>query len=661
MTEPDDLRRSLDDVAATIDVGDLDLATVSARARRRRRRFQLAAGLGAAALVAGATVAVVAFTTNDEPDRLVTTDAEETDTSSPPTTAGDEEPLTTELSTAPAQTVRVIDRTGVVGQVAGVDGAPQHGEWTAAWKDGFLVGSLAFAPQPLPTELPEEVSALFPQEVRDLFGGELPPTIAEATEMLREAGLLETVTEIIQANPEAYEAIYSVRTDEPPTLDVRYTTDGLTWEPIEMTLPPDVGYISGATTVGERLVVWYGSQGPLGDPGDGKVRVATTVDLVNWNVQEIVTTPPSVELPAGVTWSAQPNGLVANESGWMASVYAGIDVDPFELIPAEDRAALDQSGGYSFSTDDTGFTIDPDGDDADLTYTWAELGVAPEIAEFFGDGNYQPTTWAAAWDGVPAPSLAPGPVDGVLATPAGFVALGGEVGFSPDGVTWSSSPLPVEDAYYVTSSFTFDGGIIALVDTPDGVQIHRLDERGGSPQRLDIPGLPATASGLFGPGGRLGVVLDATDHGPPPPPVVVEVDGHRLTIDHASGITDVVDLASGEVVATLDMRGADEDGPITWDDDGVTVTDPTTGEVVVVFPADDIEAASEEAFAREATVDGPYHPDLWLLATADGETFVVEDLDDTDAESFLGPNVLTANGSRLLLQVGGTWVVYDLR
>jgi hypothetical protein len=661
MTEPDDLRRSLDNVAATIDVGDLDLATVRTTARRRRRRVQLTAGLGVAALVAGATVAVVAFSADDEPDRLAT--VAETETSSPPTSIGDEEPATTELSTAAAaQTVRVIDRPGVSSQVAGVAGAPEYGEWTAAWKDGFLVGSQVYAPQPLPTELPEEVSALFPQEVRDLFGGELPPTIAEATQMLEEAGLLEVVTEIISANPEASAAIYSAESQEPPTLDVRFTTDGVTWEPIEMALPPGASYIAGTTTVGDRLVVWYGPQGPLGEFSDGTVRVATTVDLVNWSVQEIVPPAPSFELPDGVNWSVQPFGFAANDSGWVANVSAGIDFDPYALVPAEERAELDQSrGGYSIGTDDAGIMIDLDGAET-ITYTWDELGVAPELAEFLSGQNYVPTTWAATWDGVPAPSQTPGPMEGVIvATPAGFVGLGEEVRFSEDGLTWSTSPLPVDDGYYVTASFAFEGGIIAFVDTPDGVQIHRLDERGGSPQRLEIPGLPASAAGGWGSGNRLGVILDATEPGPPPPPLVVDADGYRLTIDYASGVAEVTDVATGEIVVTADMRSVDEDGPFTSDFAGVTVTDPATGSVVVFFPREALDAAGEALSANEAVVDEEFNPDLWLLASVDGETFVVEDLDEGSGEMYFGPGGLIANGSRLLLQAGGSWVVYDLR
>ncbi len=120
----------------------------------------------------------------------------------------------------------------------------EYGEWIVPWEDGFLVGSMAYQPQPLPDELPEEVVALFPQEVIDLFGGDLPATISEATEQLSEAGLLEVVSEIIQNNPAASEAIYGVETG-PPTLDVRYTVDGITWEPREVVAPPGATYFSG--------------------------------------------------------------------------------------------------------------------------------------------------------------------------------------------------------------------------------------------------------------------------------------------------------------------------------------------------------------------------------------------------------------------------------
>jgi hypothetical protein len=666
MNEPDDLRRGLDDLAGSIDVGDLDLQAVHSSARRRRLRVRLGASLGVAALAVGATVAVVAFNADDEPDTLATADVEEQDDSDVAPTTVDETPPSTELSTTPALSVEVVERAVTVGQRVGVGGAPQFGEWTVGWQDGFLVGAQSFTPQPLPDELPEEVVALFPQEVLDVFGGELPATISEATQMLSEAGLLETVTDIIADNPAASEAIYSVETEvTPPTLDVRFTTDGVTWEPVEMTLPPDASYFNGVATVDGRLVVSYGLQDPTtGASADGIARVASTENLVDWTVQEIVVAPPPVELPTGALWSVYLSGVTANEAGWVASVYAGVEFDPVRLLPDEVRAEYEQSeDGYSSSLDDTGISLERfvGGQTETDKYTWDELGISPDVAAYLTGQNYEPTMWTATWDGMPTASPTPGPTQQIVATPAGFVGLDDRIWFSADGLTWAASPLPVEDDY-VSSSFTFDGGIIAFVNTRDGVRILRLDERGGSPEWLDIPGLPESPQSAFGVGSRLGVVMDAAEPGPPPPPLVVEADGHRLTIDNATGIVEVVELATDEIVATADfMRGLDDDGPIVFDRDGVTVTDPVTGVEVVVFPADELEAASMARYETEPPSEmEEYRPDMWLLATLDGETFVLDDLDDGTGDSYYGPGTLAANGSRLLLQAAGNWVVYDL-
>jgi hypothetical protein len=665
MNEPDELRRGLDDLARSIDVGELDLQSVHSGARRRRLRARLGATIGVVALAVGATVGVVTLPADDEPDTLATLDVDPPDTSDVAATTV-EETLSNELSTTPALTVRMVERPAMVGQRVGTGGAPQYGEWTVGWQDGFLVGAQSFAPQPLPDELPEDVVALFPQEVLDVFGGELPATISEATQMLSEAGLLDTVTDIIAANPAASEAIYSVETEvTPPSLDVRFTTDGVTWEPVEMTLPPDASYFNSVSAVDGRLVVSYGLQDPLtGVAADGIARVATTENLVDWTVQEIVIPPPPVELPADALWSVYVNGVASNETGWVASVHSGLELDLVRLLPDEVRAQYEQSDdGYSTSLDETGFSLERfvAGKSETDKYTWEALGISPDVAAYLTGQNYEPTLWAATWDGSPTASQASVPIQQVVATPAGFVGLGEEIWFSPDGLTWTTNPLPSADAY-LSSSFTFDGGIVAFVGTRNGARILRLDERGGSPQWLDIPGLPENSQGWFGFGSRLGVVLDAAEPGPPPPPLVVETDGHRLTIDNETGTAEVVALATDEVVATADFgRRLDDDASIVFGSDGVTVTDPVTGAVIVVFPTDVLEAASRALYETEPmTEPEEYRPDTWLLATLDGETFVLDDLDDGTGDSYVGGGTLAANGSRLLLQVAGSWVLYDL-
>jgi hypothetical protein len=664
-TPDDDLRARLHHAADAIEPGEMSLDRVRATARRRSLRARAGAVVGVVGLVAAGTVAVVATVDSDDPDTIVSADPAISE--SPDSTQAIDDTVATTLPelAAGGVTVEVVQRPGVVGQAAGADGAPQYGEWATPWRDGFIVGAQAFTPQPLPAELPEEVVALFPPEVVELFDGQLPPTIAEATAMLSEAGLLDEVSEIIAANPAASEAIYSVPVDEDgPTLDVRFTTDGVTWEPIEMTLPPGATYLPAVTTVGDRLVVAYATIDPTtGTNTEGIVRVATTTDLVTWDVQEVVTPPPPVTLPTGSSWSTDVAGFAANESGWVLSLYSGVNFNPEELLPAEVRAELLASEmGYGMSTDETGITIDRTVGDTTETdsYTWDELGVAPEVAAYLGGRADDPTLWSSSWGGTPTASGADTGYGQLVATSAGFLRIGEGVEFSADGNTWNVVDLPVDDAY-VSGSITFDGGAVLLVsDFGGGTQLFRVDETGRSAVLLDVAALPPHIQSGYSASSRNAIMIDASEPPPPPPPLVVEHDGHRLTIDNADQSIEIVDLETGELVGESNLRdlGGRGDGNVVVDQAGVTVTDPTTGEVLVTIPSDVLDAASREQ--RPPDMDVEYTPDFWLLATRDGERFLLDDVDDGTGPESPMIGVLASNGSMLLAQIDNDWVVYDL-
>lgn len=69
--------------------------------------------------------------------------------------------------------------------------------------------------------------------------------------------------------------------------------------------------------------------------------------------------------------------------------------------------------------------------------------------------------------------------------------------FSPDGITWTSSPLPDPDGR-VTAAFPYDGGVIMLSTGADlATDVLRLDETGGDPELLDVPGLPTIGQAGF--------------------------------------------------------------------------------------------------------------------------------------------------------------------
>ena len=686
MTTPDDdLRSRMHGAADTIDAGDLALDDVRATARRRTLWTRAGALVGVLGLVAAGGVAVVAINGSDDPGTLVSADPSIPE--SPESTMAVDDAVASTLpeSTSPAVTVEVIQRPGVVGQPVGVGGAPDYGEWSVPWRDGFLVGAQVYQAQPLPAELPEEIVALFPPEVIELFDGELPSTIDEATEMLDEAGLLEVVTDIVTANPAASDAIFSAPlVDDPPTLDVRFTTDGVTWEPVEMTPPPGATYLSGPTAVGDRLVVAYATTDPLtGMNPDGIVRVATSADLVTWDVQEVTAPPPPVEFPAWVTWSAELMGFAANESGWVLSTYGGAQANFDALLPPEVRADLAE-GSTGMYTNDEGVVVEwyesdgveaepaeSDGAETDVysepdvvrteVYTWDELGIASELVAYLGHGDraFESTGWASTWGGVPTPAGVYTGFGQLVATSAGFLRMGDDVRFSPDGITWTPVELPFENRW-ISGSLTFDGGAVLVAsDLAGGAEFYRVDATGGSPVLLDLPGLPEYIQPSYS-AALEALVLDASDQASPPvEPFVVEYEEYRLTADPETGGVEIVEIATGEVVGSGDVMdfGRETDGNVVIDDSGVTVTDPASGEVIVAIPAEVLDAAEEEHYGP---YDDEYTPDLWLLASRDGERFLLVDLDDGPSDEYIGFGTIASNGTKVLVQLGDEWMMYDL-
>lgn len=664
MADHDDIRSGLIDAAASIDAGDTDSARAGVRATARRRQVRNRAGAmaGLVAVVALGAAAVLALAGPDDPDTLVTADPTEN------TDAVTETTLVPADTASTARTVEVVDVPGVAGAAAGIDGAPEIAEWMTPWRDGFLVGTTTYPPQPLPSELPADVVALFPPEVVDLFAGTLPPTIDEATKMLSDAGLLDEVSAVIQEHPEASAAIYGTPSTDPPVVEARFTTDGITWEPVEMTLPAGAGYLSGVAAVGDRLAVVYSPQ-ELATmfSGSDRFTVAVTTDLINWTTQDVIAPALDVDLPAGIQRSFGPQGLAATERGWAVNVYDSVSVDPLELISAAglDRPGINVDAGYGVNTDDTGIEVqvggDPTGSVPPQTtrFTWDELGVTPQVVEMLNGNGSAPQVWASAWDGVAAPSDTRSVSGQLVATAAGYLQWTDRTWFSPDGLTWTPSPLPDPDGY-VTSAFVYDGGVIVLSRGADGTaDVYRLDETGGSPQLLDVAGLPSTGQSGFSSQSAPGsaVIVDAGEQGPAPQPLAVEVDGYRLTIG-TSGTFELSDATTGKVIVSENfMRNApDENSSFAFGPDGITVTDPDTREVLVVFPSEVLNQADQGTTSDSATDE--YTPDLWLFGSRDGQRFLVTDLDD--GAGYGGPINLATNGNRVLVNTGDNWFTYDL-
>jgi hypothetical protein len=671
MADPDDIRASLGDAAASIEPGDMETARsgVHGTLRRRRRRTRLVAAVGAGVLVAGGVVAFTSFDKSDEAVTLVGVDptttvaSEETELEEAPTTTeSDSQDISDESDATPRQpsAVETASQRGTV--VASPDLGNDTGlgaQWAVPWKDGFLVGATVYQPTTLPDTLPDEIRELFPQEVVDLFPDGLPPTLHEATEILQEAGLLEVVTEILNSNTEANDAVLGAPQgpDEPPTVQAMFTTDGTTWEPVEMNLPDGMDGVDSVTSIGDRLAVM--STPSNGQPGQqSEVLIASTTDLMTWTVQEIEIPPPPIELPDYVDRFVGAHGMAANETGWVVSVDEFLDVNVEALLPAD---VFDPASSGGFGTSEAGVEVylESGGREPEpLTYTWEELGVPPEVVEWIIRGQDQDGAqmWTASWDGTPVRSDLDERFGGpIIATESGFLFLAEQNLFSEDGVSWMASPLPGSVSTH--DSMTFEGGAIFITNDEDGLPaLYRVDSRGQSAELLNIPGLPDTLQrGGFSESNSSAIVFDANTPEINTDPLVMQADGFELTWPLNPGGAYELRDAAGEIVLSegVEPFGDPPDEPhFVVGADGLSFTDPETGEVLVFFPNELLTAAHEE-------LTGPpseeYDPDFWLLATPDGERFIVDDI----ADGFeYGPVLTAINGDTMLVFSGVEWTRY---
>jgi len=672
MANPDEIRGVLGDVGASIEPGDMETARVGVHdtLRRRRRRSRVVAALGAGVLVVGGIVAFASFDNSDDPATLVGVDPTTTVASDPTTTVADEESAPAEASapmpsattqeepSAALGTAVLLDRQGTAVTSPDLGSDEGYGvQWAVPWKDGFLVGATIYAPQPLPSEqLPDEIVALFPDEVNDLFPDGLPPTVNEATAILSEAGLLNVVMEILESNEEANEAIMGTPTP-PPTIEVRFTVDGSTWEPVEMVLPDGVSDMQSVVSAGDRLAVL--SVPPLNaTPDAGGAVVATTTDLTTWTIQSIEMPPPAIDLPDYVDRFVGAVGIVANEFGWVVSLHESFEPN-FEALLTEELGAV---GGYGVSDEGIEVFSEQIGDggapEEVVTYSWEELGVSPDIVEYLfrrGEGGGQ-QLWAATWDGVPARSDR-NPTHGwpLLATDSGFLAWGDQTWFSADGLSWSASPLPIPDGY-VGGGTSFDGGAIIIGNHGSGGDdaVYRVDASGQSAELVEIPGLPPSLQWAGPDLGGSALLFDSAVHPADTTPVVVQAEGFELIVSMGAGIYELRDAASGEVVISDGALDGDRDEYLTYGDDGWAFSNPDTGEDLVFFPSDVVNSALDGHYGSFSSVS--YEPDFWFLATPDGERFIVDDIENGFE---YGPVTAVVNGDTMLVFSGSDWTLYN--
>ena len=347
---------------------------------------------------------------------------DESDTTSAPTTSA---PATTDAQ-EPASTVQAtpVRISAPFEQMSDAYGTVN---WLVPWDDGFLAVGVSSQLPLLPDQLPPEIVELFPPEVVELFPDGLPPTREAAIEILRDAGLLEVVTDILDEHPEAMDAITSVPRSD-PELTAAWTADGNTWIPTELSPPENLGEVSQLTVSGDHLTV-AGAVRAADPDAPWVVAIASTTDLENWNA---VSLPVPLADEGTAPWESwvSPIAVAADDEHWVVRIFAA----PDSSSPAE-----------------------------------TEL-------------------WSAAWGADPTMVGTGEPSNTLLATSEGFVDIGDGVSFSPDGQTWTEVAAPPNARFHAAAPMGDD--VLAIATSPDGhSSIYVLDAAGTVIDEKEYPEL----------------------------------------------------------------------------------------------------------------------------------------------------------------------------
>jgi hypothetical protein len=696
MMHDDELRSRMERLAATHELGDLSADDIVGRRTRRvgrRRSLAVAAVLVLVVAVAG----IIRLTADDGGTNA--------DVASGADEAGDADD--TAATTTTTTTSPPVADAGSSSDAS--DMAYGGADWVLPWGDGFVSFGQVFEPSDVTMQdLVPDIAERLPVEVIEALGD--VTDIDEATALLEEAGLLDEATTAVLDDPELYRAYNQVVAGGTYRPEASVSADGETWTVRDdFSFPNGSEFVNLAQSDGEHLVV---VEQVWDDSGTtSAITVSTTTDLVNWSSQ-VVPLPAAEDVPEYVHVDSYANDLALGAGGWYLTVGTGSWVDVWALIPDEVRAEIEASN-YGWWADERGIVIES-GDYGGYYYEsgdlptqpsttttvvvepsvgqiipWSDLGITyADYERYNGDGVGTLQAWRGSWNG--AIESATPPSDGeccdVVGTDAGFVAAGWPyrpdggasavaiLKFSADGHAWTdiAGPLGVDG---LNSLAAVEGGVIG-VDGSGTVWRAAADGTGWT--TVDIAGLPDGTGLWFGQSSGRGVatMIDVAtyddEYEQVPYAVTIEQDGYEIRSDTAADGTvtvQVTELATGTVVIdeVIDPFQSAIPSFVRYDDDfgSFTLLDPE-GEAVVTVPAATFNEATEQARAEARADSGwvepdyDYTPDFWLVASADGVDWFVEDLDDAGQGSGFGQAAV--NGDVVVVRRGeGGWERFTIR
>lgn len=700
MPNNEQLSSRFNNLADSIDVGNTSVAlseVTATGAARNRRRNVVGGTLAVAALVAGG-VAISNVVGDGDAGSVAINGPADTTATEPTTTAVGPAPVGTDATTAAASPIPVSDSATVVsaasvsGPAIAVDSYPQ----VVPWGEGFLAISRTYTSPPFPSEVPEELQALFPQSVIDLFADQSPATVDDAMVILEEAGLMQEVENIYVDNPELGDFFFGAPGDV--AVDVQYSADGTNWEPVDFALPADGADFGELQSDGERLtVVLTPSYGPGTSPVQA-ARLASTVDLVNWETIEVPIPAAISDLPGLFEVGVYPQAVAVHGDVVVASVSTWADVNVEQFVSDDIRQRMDNEG-YGSSWNADGYLLElggefggvasttvidevAEGDDADapadtgaipadsgaieagpavsITITWDELGITKADADQLNQGQsaLMRGTWGGALEVVTGPN-----VWSLVASNDGFYGSAEDgLLFSTDGLQWSEVALP-DGVRYVDALISTPDGIALLSSNDGGTVLVTANGPDGNWQRVELPNAPEYFNSFSGNSASGAIVVDASEaYFGPSVDIVIEVDGYVATLKQAEArMTLTVVDGDGAVVVegSHSMLSASEPEFWSFNRDGdIDVIDPATGALVVTLPADALDAAYEEAY-EEVDEQPEFEP--WVLAALEGNRWLFEPLASSQSADgqFMGPGEAATNGEIVVVATGDGWQVFD--
>jgi hypothetical protein len=350
---------------------------------------------------------------------------------------------------------------------------------------------------------------------------------------------------------------------------------------------------------------------------------------------------------------------------------------------------------------------------------WSDLGMTWDDYLDYNNGSDSTSAWIGTWDGAVTPGSVP--VEQgcctIMATDAGLIAQAWNVVdepayyegsyeepayseppapllfFSADGQSWTEIDGPEQTGWY-DGMAAVEGGVLLLSSSYEeggdehqsGQIIWRGDADGSNWQQVEIPGLDAGTYLWFGQPQAAGMasVIDLAQYEyeeyeaierPLLTGLQIEFEAGGNTFDIAvddEGFARFL-ITDAEGTVLVDQKS---DWEMRWPEDLFeasysAIAETGTDEDFFRAFEDSFDEVMNQAYAQaeeihaEAGFEEPiypeYLPDFWLVATVDGLTWLVEDLDDSNNVNEGYYNATPGiSGNTVAVALGDQWTTYTI-